>query len=97
MERPKKLEGDAVSRWLSDHPGWALGDGLIRKEFRFADYPATLAYVVRLGFAAEKRDHHPDLVVGWGRVQVSWMTHDAGGVTALDLELGERSDELARG
>jgi 4a-hydroxytetrahydrobiopterin dehydratase len=49
---------------------------------------------VRLAFAAEKRDHHPDLHVLWGRVRVDWSTHDAGGITALDTELAEIADRI---
>lgn len=97
MEHPKRLESSAISAWLSTHEGWAFADGALSRELRFADYPATIAFVVRLGFAAEKRDHHPDLYVGWGKVRVTWSTHDAGGVTSLDLEMAERTDELARG
>jgi 4a-hydroxytetrahydrobiopterin dehydratase len=97
MTRPTKLDDAAIAAWLSSHEGWALQDGALTREHRFADYPTTLGFAVRLGFAAEKRDHHPDMLVHWGKVRVSWSTHDAGGITQLDLELAERTDELARG
>jgi 4a-hydroxytetrahydrobiopterin dehydratase len=44
---------------------------------------------------AEKRDHHPDILVGWGRTRVLWTTHDAGGITQLDLDLATATDALA--
>ncbi len=95
MTRPTKLPAADIDAWLPLHPGWArAGDELVR-EFKFSDYAATIGFVVRLGFAAEKRDHHPDLVVRWGRVEVRWSTHDAGGLTALDLEMAERTDQVA--
>jgi 4a-hydroxytetrahydrobiopterin dehydratase len=43
---------------------------------------------------AEKRDHHPDVTIGWGKARVLWTTHDAGGVTDLDLALAEATDGL---
>lgn len=95
MARPERLDDEAIARWCASTKGWAYEGNALRKHFRFADYPSTLAFVMRLGFAAEKRDHHPDLVVGWGRVEVRWSTHDAGGVTPLDLEMAASSDELA--
>lgn len=50
---------------------------------------------MRVGLAAEKRDHHPDIELGWGRARVVWTTHDQRGVTALDTELAETTDALA--
>lgn len=60
-----------------------------------ADFAAALAFAVRLGMVAEKRDHHPDILIGWGKARVLWSTHDAGGITQLDLDLAERTEELA--
>jgi 4a-hydroxytetrahydrobiopterin dehydratase len=96
MGRPGKLERDAVEAWLAAHPGWAReGDGAIVRSYAFADFGAAVAFTVRLGFVAEKRDHHPDVLVGWGKARVLWTTHDAGGITKLDLELAEATDLLA--
>ncbi len=98
MSKRDRLSDEAVEAFLSGHPGWerAAGDvSALRRTFGFDDYPAGIAFVVRIGFAAEARNHHPDLHVGWGRVEVVWSTHDAGGITALDAEMAERSDALA--
>jgi 4a-hydroxytetrahydrobiopterin dehydratase len=67
------------------------------KTFSFKDYASGIAFVVRLAFAAEKRDHHPDLAVHWGKVRVTWSTHDAGGVTGVDTEMAEVADRLYTG
>ena len=95
MTRPHKLDDPAIKAWQATHGSWKRDGDTLEKCFAFQDYPATIAFVVRLAFAAEKRDHHPDLVVTWGKVTVRWSTHDAGGLSALDLELAERSDALA--
>ncbi len=65
------------------------------RTFSFDSYAAGIAFVVRLGFAAEARDHHPDLHVGFRKVKVAWSTHDAGGITALDTEMAARAEALA--
>ncbi|MBX3216887.1 MAG: 4a-hydroxytetrahydrobiopterin dehydratase [Labilithrix sp.] len=95
MARPSKLEASAVASWLAEHPGWALEGGALARTFEMPDFAAALAFAVRLGMAAEKRDHHPDILVGWGRARVVWTTHDAGGVTQLDLDLAAITDALA--
>ena len=96
MARPGKLEGSVVEAWLAAHSGWAReGDALVRT-FTFADFSAALGFTVRLGLLAEKRDHHPDVHLGWGKSRVLWTTHDAGGITQLDLDLATATDALAK-
>ena len=95
MTRPSKLDQAAVDAWLRDHPAWRRdGDALVAT-FKLPDFAAALALAVRLGMVAEKRDHHPDLTIGWGKLGVLWTTHDAGGITRLDLELAEATEKLA--
>ncbi len=99
MGRPEKISKEAVAAFVASHAGWAQeGEPTpaLARTFAFDDYAAGIAFAVRVGFAAEKRDHHPDLFVGWRKVKVSWSTHDAGGITALDVEMAEHSDALAR-
>lgn len=92
MTRPAKLDRSDVDRWLTAHPGWQLeGEALVRS-FALADFSAALAFAVRVGMIAEKRDHHPDILIGWGKARVLWTTHDAGGITHLDLDLAEATD-----
>jgi 4a-hydroxytetrahydrobiopterin dehydratase len=99
MSRPSRLDAGAVEAFLSSHEGWARSGSpeSITRAYSFADFSAALGFVVRVGLAAERRDHHPDIELGWGKARVRWSTHDAGGITALDLELAETTDLLARG
>jgi 4a-hydroxytetrahydrobiopterin dehydratase len=94
MARPSKLSKEQIDQWLGAHPTWSReGEALVRT-YTFADFSAALGFVVRVGLLAEKRDHHPDVELGWGRAKLRWTTHDAGGITALDAELAEGSDAL---
>lgn len=84
-----------LEEWLRAHEGWARSDDGIAKTYAFVDFAAALAFTVRLGLLAEKRGHHPDITVGWGKARVFWTTHDARGTTVLDLELGDATDAIA--
>ena len=75
--------------------GWADRDGALRKEFSFADFAAAMAFANRVAEAAEKTDHHPDMMVGWGRVELAWVSHDVGGISERDVEMARTSDRLA--
>jgi 4a-hydroxytetrahydrobiopterin dehydratase len=96
MTRPTKLEASAVDSWLGTHPGWERsGAEAIARKFKFPDFGAALGFVVRVGCVAEKRDHHPDVELGFGRARILWSTHDAGGISQLDLDAAEATDKLA--
>ncbi len=96
MATPSKLDLGAVDTWLKAHAGWQRqGDTAIAKDYKFQDFAAALAFVVRVAMFAEKKDHHPDVELGFGRARVLFSTHDAGGITMKDLELAEATDALA--
>jgi 4a-hydroxytetrahydrobiopterin dehydratase len=84
-----------VDAWLAANPGWAREDEALVRAYKLADFGAALGFAVRLGLVAEKRDHHPEILLGWGKARVLWTTHDAGGITQLDLDLAKASDALA--
>lgn len=96
MGQRQKLSDEQVTTFLGAHPGWQREGDTITRTYSFDGYAAGIAFVVRVGFAAEARDHHPDLAVSHGRVKVSWSTHDAGGITSVDTEMAERTDALLR-
>jgi 4a-hydroxytetrahydrobiopterin dehydratase len=96
MAKREKLTDEAIAVFTREHAGWERtreGEALA-KTFAFDDYAAGMAFAVRVGFAAEKRDHHPDLGVMWRKVRVEWSTHDAGGITAVDTEMATLCDGL---
>jgi 4a-hydroxytetrahydrobiopterin dehydratase len=95
MARPTRLDPHAVDSWLTAHHGWErdAGGGISRR-FTFPDFASALGFVVRVGCLAEKHDHHPDVELGYGRSRVVWATHDAGGVTELDLAAAEATDKI---
>lgn len=96
MSARKKLEEAEIEAFLAEAPGWARGpDQALERSFRFEAYRDGVAFAVAVAMVAEQKDHHPDLFLGYGRVQVRWSTHDAGGITGLDRELAQLSDRIA--
>jgi 4a-hydroxytetrahydrobiopterin dehydratase len=95
MKRPAKLSAAAVDARLSTLPGWKRAGGKIHRQFTFADFSEAFAFMSRVALAAEKMDHHPDWSNVWNKVKVDLNTHDAGGVTELDLRLATLMNEIA--
>jgi 4a-hydroxytetrahydrobiopterin dehydratase len=74
--------------------GWVEVDGALEREFEFANFAEALAFVNRVGAAAEEADHHPDVEIHWNRVKLRWWTHVTESITERDRELAGRSNEL---
>jgi 4a-hydroxytetrahydrobiopterin dehydratase len=90
MARPEKLTDNEVTAALAGLPGWERTGDEIVKTYERASFPAAIAFVVRIGFFAEAADHHPDLDIRWRKVRVALTTHDAGGLTAHDVQLAQQ-------
>jgi 4a-hydroxytetrahydrobiopterin dehydratase len=95
-ERPSKLGREEVRAGLEKLPGWTLAGDELHREYRFADFSSAFGFMARTALAAEKLDHHPDWSNSYSRVVVDLSTHDAGGVTALDLALAAEMERLAK-
>lgn len=74
--------------------GWEPVEGrdAIRKRFRFASFVEAWGWMSRMALEAEKMDHHPEWTNVYNRVEVTLTTHDAGGLSALDLDLARKMD-----
>tara|TARA_R110002072_G_scaffold100250_1_gene220765 strand:- start:1439 stop:1735 length:297 start_codon:yes stop_codon:yes gene_type:complete len=82
---------------VADLDGWTPVEGkdAIQKSYRFADFNEAWGFMSRVAIRAEVMNHHPEWFNVWNRVDVTLTTHDAGGVTALDLELAGFMDSIA--
>jgi 4a-hydroxytetrahydrobiopterin dehydratase len=93
----QKLSGDARKSALTRLKGWSevKDRDAISKKFVFADFNQAFGFMTRAALIAEKLDHHPEWFNVYKNVEVTLSTHDAGGVTDLDIRLAEAMDKLA--
>lgn len=81
---------------LRSLPRWTVIEGKLHREFRFADFAEAFAFMTRVAALAEAANHHPDWSNAWNRVSIDLVTHDAGGITAKDVELARAIDRAER-
>jgi 4a-hydroxytetrahydrobiopterin dehydratase len=94
MARPR-LSEDELAHALSELPSWSLAAGKLHREYRFIDFSAAFGFMTRVALAAERMNHHPEWSNVWNRVVVELVTHDSGGITASDVALAKKMDEIA--
>ena len=75
--------------------GWkVLNEHHLEKEYRFRDFREALAFTNRVGALAEEQNHHPDIHLAWGRVQITVWTHKIDGLTESDFVFAAKADRL---
>ncbi|MBI3680805.1 MAG: 4a-hydroxytetrahydrobiopterin dehydratase [Acidobacteria bacterium] len=90
----KLSEVDLVSA-LQSLPGWEIRNGKLHREYRFADFVHAFGFMATSAIAIEAMNHHPEWSNVWNRVVIDLTTHDAGGITARDIELAARLETIA--
>ncbi len=89
-----KLSRTEAGQRLKKLTGWTLDGDAIRKQFTFAGFPEAVAFVDRLAPQAEAADHHPDILINYKRVTLTYSTHSEGGLTMKDFEGAATADRL---
>ncbi len=90
-----KLSFVEAEQRIKSLPGWTLEGEAIRKQFTFRDFTEAIAFINRLAPEAEKADHHPDILINYKRVTLTYSTHDEGGLTEKDFAGAATADRLA--
>ena len=86
---------ERIAEKLKALAGWEYKDNAIRKTFKFKEFLHGIEFVQKVAEIAEGADHHPDITINYTRVTFSCSTHDAGGVTELDVTLAAIMDAAA--
>lgn len=94
----ERLSAEARKSALKELPGWTdtPGRDAIARTFTFRDFNEAFGFMARAALVAEKNDHHPEWRNVYKTVEVVLATHDAGGVTALDVDLARAMNAIAR-
>ncbi|MEX2672503.1 MAG: 4a-hydroxytetrahydrobiopterin dehydratase [Phycisphaeraceae bacterium] len=91
----KKLSDEEIQNALRKLPGWSVEEGKLHREFAFADFVQAFGFMTRVALVAESMNHHPEWFNVFKMVDVHLATHDAGGITQLDLDLAGHMNRLA--
>lgn len=93
--RPQPLTDEQIADHLSQLPGWTHSGDMLSKTFKFDKYLSGVAFAAAVSVIAEGLDHHPDLLIGYKRVTVSFTTHSADHkVTNKDIEAAQAIEAL---
>ena len=90
-----KLSPTEIEQRMKTLQGWRLEGNEITKQFTFKDFLAAVAFVNRLAPEAERADHHPDILINYKRVTLTYSTHSEGGLTDKDFAGAAAADRLA--
>jgi 4a-hydroxytetrahydrobiopterin dehydratase len=89
------LPAAETEKLLAQLDGWeVVNQHHLRKEYKFADFKESQAFVDRVGALAEQQWHHPDICFGWGRAEITIWTHKIDGLTESDFILAAKIDGL---
>ena len=91
----EKLSNKAVNDALANVDGWALDDGKLRRDFKFANFVDAFAFMTKAAIEAEKMNHHPEWFNVYNKVIVHLTTHSVDGISNLDFALAETMNRLA--
>lgn len=96
MTKPKRLGPDALKEALTTLTGWTRVEGreAITKRYVFRDFSEAFGWMTRVALLAESMGHHPEWFNVYRTVEVTLATHDAGGLTELDVRLAHAMDAL---
>jgi len=93
--KPVKLSESEIAVALSTLLGWENRGGKLHREYKFGDFVAAFGFMSGAALIAQGMDHHPEWFNVWNTVRIDLATHDAGGITALDVKLAHSMEELA--
>jgi 4a-hydroxytetrahydrobiopterin dehydratase len=97
MPRPIALTEAEIAEGVERLPEWSRDGLFLRRTIKAKSFADAISLIVHIGFLAEAADHHPDIDLRWRNVSISLTTHDAGGISVLDLELANLIDLAAVG
>lgn len=89
-----KLTEQEIAKAIADLASWSILDGKLHKAFKFSDFVEAFGFMTKVAIIAEKMDHHPELFNVYNNVKIDLTTHDAGGLSHLDINLAKKIDSL---
>jgi 4a-hydroxytetrahydrobiopterin dehydratase len=92
------IKGKQLERLLQIVPQWkAVNDHHLVRAFKFPDFSQALDFVNRVGELAEQQGHHPDILLAWGKAEITLWTHKIDGLSESDFIMAAKIDLLNEG
>jgi len=92
-----KMTEAEIAAALQQAPEWSELNGAIQRTFQFKDFVEAMKFVNHVADAAERDQHHPDILIRWNKVTLTLSTHDSGGITQKDFDLAKKVDGMTPG
>jgi 4a-hydroxytetrahydrobiopterin dehydratase len=89
-----KLSPEALKTAIATLPGWSLVGEKLTKSYKFKDFTEAFGFMTKVAIVAEKMDHHPEWFNVYNNLKIELTTHDAGGISQLDLDLAKKINAL---
>ncbi len=89
------LSDSLIEQAMANYPEWSQTGDAIQRTYQFSDFVASMKFVNEVAAAAERDQHHPDILIRWNKVTLTLSTHDAGGITEKDFDLAGKCDQAA--
>ncbi len=96
MNAPTRLSETELNATLRQLNGWSLQAGKLHRQYQFTSFVEAFGFMSSVALVAESLGHHPEWFNVYNRVTIDLTTHDAGGITSLDVNLARKANELAR-
>jgi 4a-hydroxytetrahydrobiopterin dehydratase len=96
MPDRRLLSPAEIAHAVSELPGWTVAGAALHREYLFPDFVRAFGFMASLALVAERMNHHPAWTNVYNRVVLDLQTHDAGGITELDVALARAADDVAR-
>jgi len=89
------LKGDDLQQMLKNIPQWSVvNEHHLTRAYKFPDFKQALDFVNKVGALAEEQGHHPDILLAWGKAEITLWTHKIDGLTESDFIMAARIDRL---
>ena len=83
-----------INDFIKNNHGWKHIDKKLKKTYQFKTYMESIEFINKLAKVAEKLNHHPDMVVGWCKIDIYFTSHDLGGVSEGCLQMAREADRV---
>lgn len=95
MATPQRLTDTEIQTALGELHGWSLQGNKLHRQFKFANFNEAFGFMARLALVAETLGHHPEWSNVYNKVTINLTTHDAGGITELDIKFATQANSFS--